>query len=208
MLSHVAQGRDHLTNQRGVARVVRAAGLGEAAIEESRVPLAVVAADAGRGERVVLRRGPLLPALLASTAVPVLFPAVRIGGRRLIDGGVVANCDVEAAVESRMTDILAVDLMGEGPATGRSMWDAGDHALRIMLRRQTDLAVRAFRRQARIALLRPALAVGTRLSYFGRTMDLYQFGRDAAEAFLAVHLRGRRLRTRPLSPLGTLERAA
>jgi hypothetical protein len=77
-----------------------------------------------------------------------------------------------------------------------------------MLRRQTDLAVRAFRRQARIALLRPALAVGTRLSYFGRTMDLYQFGRDAAEAFLAVHLRGRRLRTRPLSPFGTLERAA
>lgn len=132
---------------------------------------------------------------------------MRIGGRRLIDGGAVANCDVEAAVESRMTDILVVDVMGEGPA-GRSMWDAGDHAPRIMLRRQTDLPVRAFRRQARIALLRPALTVGTRLSYFDRTMDLHQLGRDAAEAFLAVHLRGRRLRTRPLSPLGTLERAA
>ncbi len=190
MLGRVARSSDHLTSQSGVARVVRAAGLDEVAIEESRIPLAVTAADADHGDRVVLRRGPLLPALLASSAIPVLFPAVEIGGRRLMDGGAVANCDVEAAVEAGMTDVLVVDVMGEGPATGESILDVGDRVVRIVLRRQTDLAVQAHRGRARIAVLRPRLDVATRVGDFDRTLDLYRLGRDAAEAFLTIHLRG------------------
>ncbi len=192
MLGRVARSSDHLTSQNGVARVVRAAGLDEVAIEESRIPLAVTAADPDHGDRVILRRGPLLPALLASTAIPVLFPAVEIGGRRLMDGGAVANCDVEAAVEAGMTDVLVVDVMGEGPAAGESIWDVGDRVVRIVLRRQTDLVVQAHRGRARIAVLRPRLDVATRVGDFDRTLDLYRLGRDAAEAFLTNHLRGGR----------------
>jgi NTE family protein len=185
MLGRVAQARSALTGQRGVARMIQAAGLEDALIEESRIPLVVVATDAGSGERVVMRRGPLLPALLASSAIPVLYPAVELDGRRLMDGSVVANCDVDAAVEAGMTDVLAVDVMGDAPETGESLWDAGDRALRAMLRRQTDLAVRSLRGRARIAVLRPAVPVGARLDDFSRTAELYWAGRDAAEAFLA-----------------------
>lgn len=185
MLGRVAQASPALTGQRGVARMVRAAGLERACIEESRVPLAVVAADIRTGERVVMRRGRLLPALLASSAVPVLYPAVELDGRLLVDGGVVANCDVDAAVEAGMTDVLAVDVMGDAPETGRALWDAGDRALRALLRRQTDLAVRGQLGRARIAVLRPAVPVGVRLDDFSRTAELYRAGRDAAEAFLA-----------------------
>jgi NTE family protein len=53
------------------------------------VPLRVIATDLDSGEEVVLVRGPLRPALLASTALPGVFPIVHHDGRRLVDGGVV-----------------------------------------------------------------------------------------------------------------------
>lgn len=53
------------------------------------VPLRVVATDLDSGEEVVLARGPLKPALLASAALPGVFPIVLHDGRRLVDGGVV-----------------------------------------------------------------------------------------------------------------------
>lgn len=192
MFVRLAYGGPALTGQSGVALLVRAAGLQDARIEESRIPLAVVTTDVESGERVVLRRGPLLPAVLASAAIPVLYPAVEVAGRRLMDGGVVASCDVDAAVESGMTDVLVVDIVGDRPATGDSLSDAADRALRTMLRRQTDLVVRSLRGRARIAVLRPSLPAGARLGDFSRTRQLYRIGLDAAEAFLARSAQFRR----------------
>ena len=53
------------------------------------VPLRVIACDLDTGEEVVIARGPLKPALLASSALPGVFPIVLHDGRRLVDGGVV-----------------------------------------------------------------------------------------------------------------------
>ena len=50
--------------------------------------LVVTATDADSGERVVLDRGPLAPALRASASLPGVFAPVEIDGRRLIDGGI------------------------------------------------------------------------------------------------------------------------
>lgn len=51
-------------------------------------PLVVVATDVDTGERVLLRRGRLAPALRASASIPGVFAPVTIEGRRLIDGGI------------------------------------------------------------------------------------------------------------------------
>ncbi len=56
--------------------------------EDCTLPLAVVATDLDNAERVVLRSGPLAPALRASATLPGLFAPVRLDGRRLIDGGI------------------------------------------------------------------------------------------------------------------------
>jgi NTE family protein len=53
------------------------------------VPLRVVATDLDTGDEVLFARGPLKPALLASAALPGVFPIVEHDGRRLVDGGVV-----------------------------------------------------------------------------------------------------------------------
>ncbi|HUT77191.1 MAG TPA: patatin-like phospholipase family protein, partial [Polyangia bacterium] len=55
--------------------------------ERCRIPVAVGAFDIDEGRVRHLGSGPLIPALLASCAVPYLFQPVRIDGRRLVDGG-------------------------------------------------------------------------------------------------------------------------
>lgn len=57
--------------------------------EELEIPLLVVAADYWTAEEVVFEKGDLLPALQASMAVPGVFAPVAVGGRVLVDGGVV-----------------------------------------------------------------------------------------------------------------------
>lgn len=58
-------------------------------------PLAVGVCDA-HGNHHLLRTGKLLPALLASVAIPRLFPAVEIAGRHYVDGGVADRAGVTA----------------------------------------------------------------------------------------------------------------
>ena len=49
-----------------------------------------MAVDMVHGEEIPLSDGPLLPAILASSAVPGAFPPVKHQGRQLADGGVIA----------------------------------------------------------------------------------------------------------------------
>jgi NTE family protein len=62
---------------------------GDRRIEDLPVPLAIVAADIESRREIVFRRGPVWPALLASIAIPGIFPPQRIGPYVLVDGGVV-----------------------------------------------------------------------------------------------------------------------
>ncbi|GAA4361876.1 patatin-like phospholipase family protein [Hymenobacter saemangeumensis] len=60
-----------------------------------RLPLTLVATDLIGGESVYFREGPLLPPLLASSAVPILYRAIEYQGRQLVDGGLLNNLPVE-----------------------------------------------------------------------------------------------------------------
>src|ERR1700716_4607396 len=107
--------RDQLSAfpQENVRRLVaRAQALtGMTTFEQLRVPLAVVATDLNAGIPVVFRAGLLTPALLASTAIPGLFPSVKIDGREHLDGGVVDKNPLDIAVDDGAREILAISLM-------------------------------------------------------------------------------------------------
>ena len=55
------------------------------------VQTAVVATEFLTGSPVVLSKGDLVLNVLASSAIPMIFPSVTIGGRQLVDGGMVAH---------------------------------------------------------------------------------------------------------------------
>lgn len=73
------------------------------------IPLTSVATDFDTGEVVALRSGDLVSALLASAAIPAIFPVVDRDGRRLVDGGIVANVPISVAAAQGAQTIVVLD---------------------------------------------------------------------------------------------------
>jgi NTE family protein len=89
---------DHLVSDRGLRRLLRE-HLRFERLEDAPVPFHVLATDILTGRSVLLSEGPARDAILASAAIPGVLPTVRIGGRSLMDGGVVNNTPISHAVE-------------------------------------------------------------------------------------------------------------
>lgn len=85
-LWRLGRTRTHAMETEGLTRLVKGA-LDVSTFEELALPLGVVAVNLARGEGQVMSRGPLLPALLASSAIPGVFPPVLVDGQPMIDGG-------------------------------------------------------------------------------------------------------------------------
>lgn len=62
--------------------------VGERTFDDIRLPLAVTATDLSCGIPVVIKQGRLLDAILATSAIPGVFPARIQDGQMLVDGGV------------------------------------------------------------------------------------------------------------------------
>ena len=73
--------------------------LGEVVIEDSSIPLAVVAADISSGEKVVFKTGSLATAIISSTCIPGVFMPAQVNGRMLVDGAIVENVPVTVLKE-------------------------------------------------------------------------------------------------------------
>lgn len=85
-------------------------GFGERTFADTQIPLALVAVDINQGVEVILNEGPLVEAVLASTAIPGLFPPVLRAERLLVDGGVLNNVPVDVAQTLGAGRVIAVDL--------------------------------------------------------------------------------------------------
>jgi NTE family protein len=178
MLRSVLANRDHLFPADFVGRILAAHTSSTDRIETLPTPFACVVCDAISGERVVLRRGPLRDALLATTSIPALFPPVRVEDGLYVDGGVVANCDLEAAVELGFDQALAINLSGFQPSLPPiSLTDALDRALGFSLRRQTELTLQAVAGRLDVAYVQPEISGVPRLGDFSQTNDMFQLGR-------------------------------
>lgn len=83
----------------GLGGVVRELGLllGERTFEDTRIPFACTAVDLDNGQPVRLDQGRLLDAVLATIAVPGIFPPRIWNGRLMVDGGVLDPVPVSLA---------------------------------------------------------------------------------------------------------------
>lgn len=75
------------------------------------IPLEIVATDFYAQEPVVLREGPLRPAIAASMALPAIFQPVTIAGRPLMDGGLVNPLPFDI-IAGRADITVAIDVSG------------------------------------------------------------------------------------------------
>lgn len=77
------------------------------------LPVALMAVDLKRGQEVCLTEGSIIDAVLATTAVPGLFPPVVLNGRELVDGGVLNNLPADVARRLGADRVIAVDVIPE-----------------------------------------------------------------------------------------------
>jgi NTE family protein len=117
---------------------------GDRTFEQLPLPCAVVAADLLSGEEVVISSGPIVPALLASTAIPSIFTPVPLGERLLADGGILNNVPTNVARELGAERMIAVELTGVTTAFAVPTAAPVNPLLRLTLApRQFAIAARA-----------------------------------------------------------------
>jgi NTE family protein len=73
------------------------------------IPTTVVAADHATGGAVLLSSGDLRSNVMASAAIPGVFPPVTIGDQTLLDGGIVAHVPVLPARERGCRTMIVFD---------------------------------------------------------------------------------------------------
>jgi NTE family protein len=106
---NVLRRDDHLIPNNGLAEVITRAAPART-FAETQVPLRVVTADLVTGDEVVYVNGDLHPVLLASAALPGIFPPVELHGRTLVDGAVVNLVPISHALAGPVNRIFVLDV--------------------------------------------------------------------------------------------------
>ena len=190
ILSGLRRGQISALPQNNVRRLVeRAQALtGITTFEQLRIPLTIVATDLNAGKPAVFRAGLLTPALLASTAIPGVFPSVKIDGREHMDGGIVDNTPIDIAIADGAKEILAVSLMagGENEQAPSTWSELIARTLQLSLHHQMLSDYERLRDRARITVICPVTAPTSSWEMKREQIDtVVEAARTATAAMLA-----------------------
>jgi NTE family protein len=103
------RSKTHVFPNSGLAQVVTDFLGATTTFDDLVLPFAAVTTDVSTATPYVIHAGSLLPALLASAAIPGIFPPVDHDGRRLYDGGVVANVPLQQALAMGARSLVVLD---------------------------------------------------------------------------------------------------
>jgi len=84
---------------------------GDLRFSDLKIPLACVATDIMTGDEVVIDQGSVLEGVRASISIPGIFTVVKLGGRYLVDGGLVNPVPVSVLKRMGAGFIIAVNVI-------------------------------------------------------------------------------------------------
>ncbi|OGH01975.1 MAG: hypothetical protein A2600_04510 [Candidatus Lambdaproteobacteria bacterium RIFOXYD1_FULL_56_27] len=79
-------------------------------IEDCEIPLGLIGTDLKNGQAMEFLSGPMMEAVMATSAIPGIFPPVKIGGKRYVDGSWLVPVPVELARKMGADLVIAVDV--------------------------------------------------------------------------------------------------
>ncbi|SDY84419.1 NTE family protein [Collimonas sp. OK242] len=130
---------------------------GNRTLEDADLPVHVVATEMKTGNEIVISTGPAVDAVLASTAIPGVFPPVSVDGNMLIDGGVANNTPISTAIRLGATRVIVL-ATGFTCAERRQPKGALEHAmsaLNLLVARQLVSDLERWASHAAIAVVAP-----------------------------------------------------
>jgi NTE family protein len=155
-------------------------------LEDSVIPLHVVATDVRSGAEVRLSAGSLLEAVLASSAIPGVLPPVEWEGRLLIDGSVANNVPISHAIELGANEIYVLPTgapceLEEAPRGSLAMLI---HASSLLIGHRFAAEVAELSRFAELVVLPPPCPLPVQPTDFSRADQLIRAAREDARRFL------------------------
>jgi NTE family protein len=155
-------------------------------LEEARIPLHVVATDILSGETVVLSKGPVASAVLASTAIPAAFAPVRIEHRYLADGAITCNTPVSvaAALGAQRLIVLPTGYACALEAPPHGAIASALHALTLLIGRQLLHELRGLSPNIEYAVVPPLCPLGGAPYDFSQTGKLIDRATESTGVWL------------------------
>jgi NTE family protein len=191
MFRFTVPGRGLLSNSRIRSLLKEVAG--DRRIEELETPLGVVAADVSSHAEVVIRRGLVWQAVLASISIPGLYAAQKIGPYTLVDGGVVNPVPTSVAADMGAGVVLGVRLvtprdMRDGYAEASPAQGRPPSAVAVIMRAIDMMQARLDHDATGVAsvMIEPSFehVPDTKLRHFREGRTYYETGIQAAEQAL------------------------
>jgi NTE family protein len=154
-------------------------------LEDGVLPLTVVASDLETGEEVLLQSGPAVPALVASAAMPGVFPPVRMGGRWLVDGSVASDAPIGPAVREGADQVWVLPSVPALPMRRpRAAIDVLLRSASITLARYTASTVGTWAGRCELYLVPAPLVPGVSPFNFDKSGQLIDAGYRLTRAWL------------------------
>lgn len=133
--------RTHLFPSSGLVAVIASFLGADTFFADLALPFGAVTTDLANAQPHVITAGPLLPALLASAAIPAIYAPVDYDGRRLCDGGVAANVPMRQALAMGARSLVVLDTAFPGhlPPPPQTAADAVFYTVFVTMRTQAVL---------------------------------------------------------------------
>src|SRR5262249_28379496 len=176
------------------------------------LPLRVVATNLSSGKRTIFASGPIAPALLASAAIPGIFPPVRVDDEVYVDGGAVDNANLDVAIHMGARRLFILDVGYDATSEGESLWNGVQpsdlrhrqllganlpHAIAAVLERTTQVVSRYHLQHSlehippgiEVHVLRAPTPGGGGALDFARASEWMEQGHRATSEYLRTHIR-------------------
>jgi NTE family protein len=161
--------------------------VGYARMEDARIPLRIVATRFSDGAEVVFERGSVRDAILASTALPLVFPPHEIGGELYLDGGLSDQIPLQPAVDAGADHVYVLSVgFPCPPRAHRSPRAVLMHSIGILLsQRMRAHSGDLFARPGLEIVQVPPVCAEAGLRDFSQSSSLIDQARDQTLRFLA-----------------------
>lgn len=182
----LTQSKTHLFPNSGLTAIIADHIGAETRFEDMALPLGVVTTQVDTAEPLLIRSGRLLEPLLASCAIPGIFPPVEHDGRLLYDGGLVANVPMRQALAMGAKSLVVLDCAfpGKLPGAPRTFAEVMMFTAMISMRNQAVLEAPLAAASVPVVYLPGPAPVRVNPLDFGHTEALADEACTAAREFL------------------------
>jgi NTE family protein len=155
-------------------------------IEDAPWPLAVVGTEVETGREVLLTRGSVVDAVMASASIPAVFPPVALDGHVLMDGGVVNNTPITAAQQlgATVAYVLPTGYACALPEPPRSALGMALHAVAVGLQQRLIAEVAALQHSLTLHVVPPLCPVSVSPTDFSHAAELIDAARESTRRWL------------------------